>query len=70
MSNFKQKYKQVLKCYIDGIVANHGIVGVEQTVFARHVRKHLYLYTSHLNNELIEELVSEAFVKKGNEHEQ
>ena len=70
MSNFKQKYKQALKCYIDGIVSNHGIIGVEQTDFARHVRKHLYLYTSHLNNELIEELVSEAFVRKGNEHEQ
>ena len=69
MSNFKKKYEDAIRFYIDAIVLRYGTVGVNQKIIASNVRKHLPLLRRQIDLEIIDRLVSEAFIKFGDENE-
>jgi len=69
MSNFKKKYEDAIRCYIDAIVLRYGTVGVNQKTIASNVRKHLPLLRRQIDLEIIDRLVSEAFIKFRDEND-
>ena len=65
MNHFEKKYEDAIRCYIDIIVQKYGTVGVEQQIIASNVRKHLPQLRAVLDKQIIDRLVSEAFIKFG-----
>ena len=65
MNHFEKKYEAAIKCYIDTIVQKYGTVGVQQQIIASNVRKHLPQIRAVLDKQIIDRLVSEAFIRFG-----